>query len=117
MLYINNKKGDFMTSGKIGTETNIIIRTPKRKKVKANCKICINRKTNVCGLGRKLGSDYCKWYAANTDYNNLNNEEKKSIKKLNNISKSELKERSKYNNGFGAISVGTVDLSKYKKYR
>ena len=41
MLYINNKKGDFMTSGKIGTEKNIIIRTPKRKKVKANTNFLI----------------------------------------------------------------------------
>lgn len=70
-----------MPKGSIGTQTNIIIKTPERKKVKCNCKLCLNFIKNVCYLSRPLYPATCKWYTKN-DYL-LSKSEAKTVRKHN----------------------------------
>lgn len=71
-----NKKGS------VGTPTNIIIRTPKRKKIKSNCNVCINYRSKSCIYGRSTNRSTCKCYAKNDDYT-LSGEERQAIKERN----------------------------------
>ncbi|MEO2563979.1 hypothetical protein ABHA59_08775 [Clostridium tertium] len=70
-----------MPKGSIGTQTNIILKTPKMKKVKCNCKLCLNFRKNVCYLGKNLYPNACKWYSQN-DYL-LSKSEAKAVRKQN----------------------------------
>lgn len=102
-----NKKGS------VGTPTNIIIRTPKRKKIKSNCKGCINYRSSSCIYGRSTNRSACKWYAKNNDYT-LSREERQAIRTRNKNPKKYNKLKKEESNHIKRVITPKIDWAAIK---
>lgn len=94
--------------GRIGVAMNIVEKAPKLKAIKCNCKKCTNYSKGICILNRKTNRKTCKWFSEN-DYV-LTEEERREVLKKS-------RRDTSYKQGWGEISTGTVDLSKFRRYR